>query len=152
MPRDSFVLDDPNIFHSLTPDYLIMYYIDHFDVQDITADTVYLVRECTDVTMTYNGTGEVYGSEPRIDIPEEAERTVFDDGPDRQLTLTVGNETGYILRAKMTEGPTYTEFTVEELILGEEAELPEDAAYIKARIAEPQPTIDTTFDLSALDE
>ena len=96
-----------------------------------------------------NEDGTIPGAKlvPREDSGEPA-------GQLQTLTLTVDNETGFILAARLECGDYYEEFTVEEILFNEEAQLPEDGSYIRNRIAGCTPTdeISAAYDLSQLDE
>ena len=151
--------DDPTAFTYILSEYYIRDYIEHFDIQDITENTTFLGRECTDVFMRYDGTGspeieeaDDVPQEPAM-APEEGEETVFNTEPDQELYLTIDNETGIILRAKLIyNGEYYEEFEVTELLFGDDAELPENGEYIRNRIAGCEPVSDmSSYDLSVLD-
>ena len=151
--------DDPTAFTYILSEYYIRDYIEHFDIQDITENTTFLGRECTDVFMRYDGTGspeieeaDDVPQEPAM-APEEGEETVFNTEPDQELYLTIDNETGIILRAKLIyDGEYYEEFEVTELLFGDDAELPENGEYIRNRIAGCEPVSDmSSYDLSVLD-
>ncbi|MBR6242015.1 MAG: hypothetical protein IKQ90_00810 [Ruminococcus sp.] len=151
--------DDSTAFTYILSEYYIRDYIEHFDIQDITENTTFLGRECTDVFMRYDGTGspeieeaDDVPQEPAM-APEEGEETVFNTEPDQELYLTIDNETGIILRAKLIyNGEYYEEFEVTELLFGDDAELPENGEYIRNRIAGCEPVSDmSSYDLSVLD-
>ena len=59
--------------------------------------------------------------------PEEGSETTFDKYSDQELYLTVDNETGIILKAKLIiDEEYYEEFEVNELLFDDDAELPEN--------------------------
>lgn len=151
--------DQPNIFCNMYSEYLISYGLDDYEIQDINGNVSFIGRECTEVRMHLDGrtvkAEAPHGSVPVTITPEGPVRENENYEPDNDLTLTVDNETGFILRARLDyEGGRYEEFNVEEIRFNEEAELPEDAAYIKERISDCIPTDDITakFNLSTLDE
>lgn len=60
----------------------------------------------------------------------------IDDGDyidEIQLDILVDNETGFILWFKSTQGDCTEEYSVDTLLFNEDAELPEDGAYIQER-------------------
>ena len=81
----------------------------------------------------------------------------IDDGDyvdEIQLDILVDNETGFILWFKDTQGDCTEEYSVDTLLFNEDAELPEDGAYIKERLSGCIPNCEETaaYDLSILDE
>lgn len=157
--RSTWLLDQPTAFSDTYSECLIRDRIDHFDIQEINENTTFLGRDCTDVFMTYVS-GEKTVSDaaggspifPRM-APEEGSETTFDKYSDQELYLTVDNETGIILKAKLIiDEEYYEEFEVNELLFDDDAELPENGEYIRNRIAGCAPVSDpSSYDLSIID-
>ncbi len=163
MDRSECRFDDPNIFSSLYSEYLIENDLDAFDITDITEGMTFLGRDCTVLAMTSVYGDERYSGIPSEDgapeaapvrTPEAVEKENEMNGMTQELVLTVDNETGFILKAKLKVGDFYEEYNVEELRFNEDAEPPEDAEYIRGRIAECEPNNEITaaYDLSELEE
>ena len=157
--RSTWLLDQPTAFSDTYSERLVRDRIDHFDIQEINENTTFLGRDCTDVFMTYDGVETTVSdaaagllTEPRM-APEEGAETTFDKYSDQKLYLTVDNETGIILKAKLIINEEYyEEFEVNELLIGDDAELPENGEYIRDRIAGCVPINDSaSYDLSELE-
>jgi len=155
--RSNYPLDQPTIFSDTFSESIVRERIDHFEIQDITENTTFLGRSCTDVLLKHDadkklnekpavGTAAYPSMAPTEDAP-------FDSEIDQVLSLTVDNETGIILRAKLSYGSEYyEEFEVSELLFNDDAELPENGEYIRNRLAECSPINDSaSYDLSVLD-
>ena len=157
--RSQCGFDNPDVFCNLYSEYLINDDFYGFEVQDMTTDVDFIGRECTQLVMASNG-----GDEEKTVPPGQKFAPVTDIEPNeayatshvqtKTLTLIADNETGIILYAKLEYGEDYEEFAVEEILFNDEAELPEDGAYIKGRIAGCVPNCEDTaaYDLSQLDE
>lgn len=156
--RSNWLLDQPTAFSDTYSEYLVRDYIDHFEIKNITENTVFLGRDCTDVFMTYDSS-ESPENKKTVDLPPEPEmapeaaETTFDKKSDKELSLTIDNETGIILKAKIVYNKEYyEEFEVKELLIGDDAELPENGEYIRNKIANSIPINDSaSYDLSVLD-
>ena len=156
--RSTWLLDQPTAFSDTYSECLVRDRIDHFDIQEINENTTFLGRDCTDVFMTYDGVETTVSdaaagllTEPRM-APEEGAETTFDKYSDQKLYLTVDNETGIILKAKLIINEEYyEEFEVNELLIGDDAELPENDEYIRDRIAGCVPIKPASYDLSELE-
>lgn len=157
--RSTWLLDQPTAFSDTYSECLVRDRIDHFDIQEINENTTFLGRDCTDVFMTYDS-GETIVSDAAVGSPikprmaqEEGAETTFDKGSDQELYLTVDNETGIILKAKLIINEEYyEEFEVNELLFDDDAELPENGEYIRSRIVGCAPVNDSSsYDLSIID-
>ncbi|WP_019677992.1 hypothetical protein [Ruminococcus flavefaciens] len=146
--------DKPNIFCDLYSEYIINDDLDNFEVQDITTNVEFIGRDCTQLVMTSDYVLPPAYKDAPITDPSPAQDVTGQGVQKQTLTLTVDNETGFILAAKLVYGENYEEFTVEEILFNEDAALPEDAGYIKNRIAGCIPNCEETaaYDLSQLDE
>ena len=159
LKRSTYTLDRPTIFSDTYSERLIRDLIEHFDIQDITENTSFIGRNCTEVFMTYIGS-ERSADEAASDLPmepkmasEEDDLTTFNSEYDQELSLTIDNETGFILKAKLSYDDYYEEFEVNELLFNDNAELPENGEYIRNHIAECEPLYDDLgcYDLSVID-
>ena len=159
LKRSTYTLDRPTIFSDTYSERLIRDLIEHFDIQDITENTSFIGRNCTEVFMTYI-VSERSADEAASDLPmepkmasEEDDLTTFNSEYDQELSLTIDNETGFILKAKLSYDDYYEEFEVNELLFNDNAELPENGEYIRNHIAECEPLYDDLgcYDLSVID-
>lgn len=158
--RSNIPFDDPTIFSDTYSETLIRYSIGDFEIKDITENTSFLGRECTDVFMECNASEKPDDksapkdkTEPENAPVTEPEMAGSDIKTDQKLSLTIDNETGIILKAKLNMGDHYfEEYEVEELLFNDDAELPENGEYIRNRIAKCAPINDSaSYDLSVLD-
>ena len=157
--RSRCEFDNPNVFCNLYSEYLINECLYGFEVQDMITDVDFIGRDCTQLVMEAKAGDEAKAippeqTEPPITITEPAPANAASAVLTKTLTLTVDNETGFILAAKLEYGKNYEEFSVEEILFNDEAALPEDGAYIKGRISGCIPNCEETaaYDLSQLDE
>jgi hypothetical protein len=152
--RSNCYFDKPDVFCNLYSEFILDEGFADSEIQEITENVSYLGRDCTMVRMTSNGK-ESRPLPPIISSEGEPIAEVQTVGLSTELTLTVDNETGFILRSRLDyETGDYEEFYVEEIRTNEDAELPEDAEYIKERISSCVPNCPDTasYDLSTLDE
>lgn len=148
--------DEATVFGNLYSEYLIGNDFHGFEVQEMTENVEFIGRDCTQLVMSSNGEDDekTVPSEHPIMVEDPTEADGSPAVQTKVLTLTVDNETGFILAAKLECGENYEEYTVEEILFNEDAALPADGAYIKGRIAGCVPTDELTavYDLSQLDE
>lgn len=157
--RSDCGFDKPNVFGNLYSEFLINDDFCGFEVQEMTENVEFIGRDCTQLVMASNGEDEEKNVPPGKLVPpitdiDPAEAYATSPVQTKVLTLTVDNETGFILAAKLECGENYEEYTVDEILFNEDAALPEDGAYIKGRIAGCVPNCEDTavYDLSQLDE
>lgn len=152
--RSTYPLDQPTAFTDTYSEYIIRDLIDYFDVKEITENTTFGGRDCTDVLMTYDGIETLDDKTvPVIDPAPPTENAPFYSKWDQDLSLTIDNETGLILKARLSYGDAYyEEFEVTEIKFNDSADLPENGEYIRNRIAECVPINNSaSYDLSVLD-
>ena len=151
--KDS-VFANPNVFSSPCNFYpeVILEEINtgKYEIQEISGGATFLGRDCTSAHL-YCPSVKEYDKKMGRNLMS------IDDGDyvdEIQLDILVDNETGFILWFKSTQGDCTEEYSVDTLLFNEDAELPEDGAYIKERLSGCIPNCEETaaYDLSILDE
>ena len=151
--KDS-VFANPNVFSSPCNFYpeVILEQINtgKYEIQEISGGATFLGRDCTSAHL-YCPSVKEYDKKMGRNLMS------IDDGDyvdEIQLDILVDNETGFILWFKDTQGDCTEEYSVDTLLFNEDAELPEDGAYIKERLSGCIPNCEETaaYDLSILDE
>ena len=145
---------NPNVFASPCNFYpeVILEQINtgKYEIQEISGGATFLGRDCTSAHL-YCPSVKEYEKKMGRNL------MYIDDGDyanEIQLDILVDNETGFILWFKSTQGDYTEEYSVDTLLFNEDAELPEDGAYIKERLSGCAPNTEETaaYDLSILDE
>jgi hypothetical protein len=151
--KDS-VFANPNVFSSPCNFYpeVILEEINtgKYEIQEISGGATFLGRDCTSAHL-YCPSVKEYDKKMGRNLMS------IDDGDyvdEIQLDILVDNETGFILWFKSTQGDCTEEYSVDTLLFNEDAELPEDGAYIKERLSGCIPNCEESaaYDLSILDE
>ncbi|WP_164169013.1 hypothetical protein [Ruminococcus flavefaciens] len=152
--RKDSVFANPNVFASQANFYpeVILEQINtgKYEIQEISGGATFLGRDCTSARL-YCPSVKEYEKKMGRNV------MTIDDGDyadEIQLDILVDNETGFILWFKSTQGDCTEEYSVDTLLFNEDAELPEDGAYIKERLSGCIPNCEETaaYDLSILDE
>lgn len=152
--RKDSAFANPNVFASQANFYpeVILEEINtgKYEIQEISGGATFLGRDCTSAHL-YCPSVKEYEKKMGRNV------MTIDDGDyadEIQLDILVDNETGFILWFKDTWGDCTEEYSVDTLLFNEDAELPEDGAYIKERLSGCIPNCEETaaYDLSILDE
>ncbi len=152
--RKDSVFDTPNVFASPCNFYseVVLEEINtgKYEIQEISGGATFLGRDCTSARLFCPSVTEYEQKMGRGGV------RIFDEEyvDEVQLDILVDNETGLILWFKDTQGEYTEEYSVDTLLFNEDAELPEDGAYIKERLSGCAPNTEETaaYDLSILDE
>ena len=152
--RKDSVFDTPNVFASPCNFYseVVLEEINtgKYEIQEISGGATFLGRDCTSARLFCPSVTEYEQKMGRGGV------RIFDEEyvDEVQLDILVDNETGLILWFKDTQGEYTEEYSVDTLLFNEDAELPEDGAYIKERLSSCAPNTEETasYDLSILDE
>lgn len=152
--RKDSVFDTPNVFASPCNFYseVVLEEINtgKYEIQEISGGATFLGRDCTSARLFCPSVTEYEQKMGRGGV------RIFDEEyvDEVQLNILVDNETGFILWFKDTQGEYTEEYSVDTLLFNEDAELPEDGAYIKERLSGCAPNTEETasYDLSILDE
>lgn len=152
--REDSVFDTPNVFASPCNFYseVVLEEINtgKYEIQEISGGATFLGRDCTSARLFCPSVTEYEQKMGRGGV------RIFDEEyvDEVQLDILVDNETGLILWFKDTQGEYTEEYSVDTLLFNEDAELPEDGAYIKERLSGCAPNTEETasYDLSILDE